>query len=252
MSSSFVDVDTVPEDEERDATFLSWLTNAPPAASFDTEEIRFIKASGLIPDGVLKMDATSCSVYDDDGKLLHAGYLQDPGREYRQLYVKYRNRAYYAQLADKTRIIFADEAAESESDEGNPGSKSKPGVYLDAFNSGKFRLTNADEVLIPASEMNVHFCSPNWKDHVTFRLVALDEMLGFTRKELGIRIMTRYRMLYWLCFNYNLKSGLPDNANPSHLFAPVLRESEWSHNGIAGLKYDKKHDRWEVECIEYV
>jgi hypothetical protein len=239
--ANFVDVDKVAPDAARDGAFSSWLKRTVPAEEYDTEEIRFIKASGLIPEGVITLGNGCVTVRNEDGSLQYAGLCLDPGWDWRNVYVDYRDKDYRTKLEDEAHIRFEDETTEKE----------EPcGLYLQAFTNGTYKLAKADEVVIPASYANIYFAEPNWEEHVMFKLVASDKMKGFTRAELAIRVMNRWRMMHWLCFNFDLTTGKPDPAKPSHIFAPVLRETEYTHNGLEGLRYNKAKDVWVVECIK--
>lgn len=52
-----------------------------------------------------------------------------------------------------------------------------------------YKLQDPDTIVHPYSYVNIHYDTPNWKEHVTFRIQADDEIKGFTRHELMKKII---------------------------------------------------------------
>lgn len=240
-----------------DSNFIrSILTPAPE--DYETDLIRFIKESKVIPEGIIKREGGGITVYEEDGTVSHCGVATAHSIEsdYKYTYIKYRDKATIEKLKDADTILFDDENVETES--GDSGSDEDSlstfsgGLTYDAFMKATFKLNDPDEIVLAAGHMNVHFSYPCWQDQVTFSLCANDPIRGFTRLELATKVMRRFHLLYYLCFNYSVEEGQVNPHKASGLFAPVIRESEYTDNGLAALTYDKKLNRWVVECMEYI
>ena len=117
-------------------------------------------------------------------------------------------------------------------------------------------LLYEDEIILKSSYANVHFDYPNFKSYVTFSLHADNEMRGFTVKELALKMMQRYHLLYFLFDNYDMTKGklFPDKkliGDTRRCFRPCLFTGEW-YNGLKCICYDKEFDRWTFECINAI
>lgn len=255
--------------------------------NYESEEIKTIKESGLIPEDEIKFE--NGYMYFNNG-----GFSIDTPRErdfhYRIEYIKYNNKKTIESLQDKQTITFyhpdhvIPESDYSDGDE-------LEGLYYDDFLANKLNLENPDEIVLAQSYIRLHFNSPTYRDHTTFTIHADDEMKGFTRKELAIKCMKYYHMQYYLSQNYDLDKGcfieskainqvynkdsefnqaLEENhrKNPSMdwlfkesektikfpepIFHPVLYNDEYTNNGLKELEYNKENKHWVFICIDYI
>lgn len=228
--------------------------------NYTTDLIDFIKASKIIPENIIQRTSQNISVYSEDGSLLYR-YSATPTHIedcYQKEYVRYRDKKFLSELDDGHYITF-DDMNESECiilhqmneecmdiDHDNIR-----GITYQAFINKTFRLENENEVILPLSHINVHFSYPCSNDNVTFGIVADNPIRGFTRLELATKVMQRFHLLYYLFCNYSLEEGEINSSNSSAIFAPMTTTDEYTDNGLAGLSYDKKLNRWDFECINY-
>ncbi len=118
-------------------------------------------------------------------------------------------------------------------------------------------LENPDEVVLEMRYCNIHFDSPNYDPKVTYSITADDEIKGFTRKELALKTMRLYHMMFYISKYYDPISGKvvddPTKLNErTQLFRPVLHEWQYRNNGISSLKYVKENDHWICEMADYI
>ena len=228
-----------------DASFLrSILTPAP--SNYESDFVKFAKASGVIPDGVIKVEGGLASAYNEDGTLSSCGIASADGIDfhYKYQYVKYHDKSVTGGLKNGDKISFIDDSDES-SDEDSGG------IRYQSFISKIYKLNDPDTVVLPCSYIDIHFNSPCWRDNVTFKIHAEDEMIGFTRLELMKAALERFHLLYYLFKNYNAEEGRINLNSSSCWFSPVLRVDEYSENGLKSLIYNKEKGYWIFECIEY-
>ncbi len=135
-----------------------------------------------------------------------------------------------------------------DSDEENEGIK-----YNDFLNNNMQipEIKDKDEIVINMSYANIWFGFPCYCDSPTFKIKATDELKGFTREELALKIFRRFHMLYFLHKNYDMVKGVIDTEiiESKRCFQPLCGEYDYSDNGVYGIEYDKKNNRWEVLCV---
>ena len=230
-----------------DAPFLRAILT-PVSLNYESDLVKFVEESGVIPDGIIELNNGGITVYNEDGTLSSSGIASASSIDfhYKYQYLRYRDKNTIGKLKDKDKIPFADDAKSS--DKSDDESK---GIRYQSFIENNYKLNDPDKIIFPCSYIDIHFNSPCWKDHVTFRINAEDEMLGFRRLELMKRALERYHLLYYLFKNYNIEEGKINPENPSYLFSPVLYSNEYTDNGLKSLIYNKELNYWVFECIEY-
>lgn len=150
-------------------------------------------------------------------------------------------------------------------------------------------LAYQNEVILKCNKIKLMFDYPN-RAKTMLQITADDEMKGFTVGELALKIMQRYHMLYYMNYNYDVKTGkvidekhtfewnrpyvqppIPDGSNNGldfldrefkapvknpeafeHCFGEPCFEYEWSDNGVKRIEYNKQMDYWKVICIDYI
>lgn len=112
------------------------------------------------------------------------------------------------------------------------------------------KLVYDNEIILKCSYINVHFKYPMRQTDVTFKMMADNEMNGFTLNELALKVMQKYHMLVFMWQNYDLKQGII-NPGVHNCFQPFMYECDWLMNGVTGLQYDKPTNTWEVLLIDY-
>lgn len=123
--------------------------------------------------------------------------------------------------------------------------------YVKNMNVDNLNLLHENEIVLKSSYMNILFKSPNFNSETTFKIYADDEVEGFTMKEIVLKVMQKYHMLYFLYKHYDMEKGIISNEIKSPCFRPVLYESDWLDNGLSHLCYDKKSNTWEFICANY-
>jgi len=117
-------------------------------------------------------------------------------------------------------------------------------------------LVYENEIVLKCSYANILFSHPNFNSNTVFTIHADDEITGFTMKELALKTMQRYHLLFFLFQNYDMQKGIivDDNTKPIDdcCFRPTLWKSEWSDNGLLNLVYNKNTDQWRFECCDYI
>jgi len=110
-------------------------------------------------------------------------------------------------------------------------------------------LIYENEVVLKCSYINVHFRYPMLQSDVTFKIMADNELDGFTMKELVLKVMQRYHMLVFMWQNYDIKNGII-NPTSRNCFKPLVYESDWTMNAVTGLKYNKTNNTWMVMLLD--
>jgi len=230
------------DDPAGDAKFIESLIT--PAVDYDSPKIRFIKNSGVVPEGAIKISKECYVLYDEKGKLLCCGIATAHDIEfvYEQAYVRYRDQQTLDELEDGDVIHFT-----------NLGNANKKytGITYQSYTDRSFDLYDPHNVVLRASHIDVLFSYPCWKDHVTFRINADDKIKGFTRYELMKKVMQRYHLLLYLHMNYDAELGKVDSEHSSGWFSPLLWLDDYTDNGLDCLEYHKNERVWEFVCIDY-
>lgn len=177
--------------------------------NYESEEIKTIKESKLIPEDEIKFE-NGYMFFKDGGFSIDTPYERD--FNYRFKYVQNHNKQTKESLQDKQLIEFhhANYNSDAESDEYGECEENddKYGLHYEDFISNKkVEFKNPDEIVLAQSYIKVYFNSPTFRDHVMFTIHADDEMKGFTRKELAYKCMKYYHMQYYLSQNYDLDKG---------------------------------------------
>jgi hypothetical protein len=120
-------------------------------------------------------------------------------------------------------------------------------------------LQNPDEIVLESSYCNVLYSYPGFDDKTAFTIKADDEITGFTRKELALKVMQRYHLLCYLFQNYDKESGCVVSQELAQqreerkiMFRSVMYETEWTDNGLKSLIYHKETNQWTFECCNYI
>lgn len=258
--------------------------------NYESEQIKKIKESGLIPEDEIKFE-NGYMFFKDGGFSIDTPHQRDFTYKYK--YIQNRDKKTKDSLQDKQLIEFhnVNHDSDKETDSESDNEENTYGLSYTEFLANNIRLKNPDEIVLEQSYISVHFNSPNYRDHTTFTIHADDEMKGFTRKELAIKCMKYYHMQYYLCRTYDLDKGCfvtnnPVNQmydkhsefnesleeehrkNPSmdwlfkepqktfkihhQIFSPVLYYDEYTDNGLNELEYNKEKDYWIFVCLTYI
>lgn len=118
-------------------------------------------------------------------------------------------------------------------------------------------LLNKDQIVLKSSYIYILFNNPNFNSDTIFKLTADNELEGFTREELAVKIMQRYHLIYFLFKNYDMKKGIIkevptdiDINNRSDIcFRPLLYETDYTINGLSYIIYDQEKDYWKFAPI---
>lgn len=233
-----------------DAAFIRSIVTPAPE-DYETDLIKFIKQSGIIPEGQIKKEGDWISSYDDNGKLEHSGIANAGAIElkYKLKYVKCRDKKTIEALNDKQEILFLDETNNIPNNDDSSDNE-YTGITYKSFMDKTYKLQDPDTIVLPCSYINIHFDHPCWQEHVTFRIPAEDEIKGFTRHEIMKRALERFHLIYYIFRNYNVEEGKMNSENPSCLFHPVLWSDEYTTNGLHSLIYNKKHDYWTFDLMK--
>jgi len=88
---------------------------------------------------------------------------------------------------------------------------------------------------------------------VTFRVKADDEMRGFSERELAVKVMKYFNMMYQINLHYNMDLGkFQEEELPLQKWVfDCLFEYEYYDNGVVGLEYQKDGE-WEVIFLDYL
>lgn len=231
----------------------SILTPAPD--NYENDVIRFIRTSGVVPENAIEISHGCISSYDENGKMIQSGIANAGAIEfvYKQQYERFRNKRTRDSLKDGDAIYFSDKnAPPPEEDESSEEGELVNGLHYKAFMAKTFDLERPDDIVLESSFIDIFYSNPCWKERVTFTIWADDPMKGFTRKELAIKAMQRFHLLYYLCDNYNMEEGKIDPERSTCSFSPVLYLNEYTDNGLYSLCYQIEEKRWEFITIDYV
>ena len=121
-------------------------------------------------------------------------------------------------------------------------------------------LINKDEVVLKMSYIDILFNSPNFGSDTTFRIMADNELVGFAREELGLKIMQRFHLLYFLFQNYNMERGNIRETPIIHFdtkrqngtcFEPIIGYQDYSDNGLSHIVYNEDKKIWKFipRCV---
>ena len=131
------------------------------------------------------------------------------------------------------------------------------GLLYENFMQNKIDIKNPDDIVLQCSNAKIHYsypCSPS--NAVTFTIQADDEMKGFTRKELAVKAMHFFHLIYYIYQHYdtNTRNFIPDKGPGVYegLFRPTCFPGEYENNGLRNLQYNKEKDYWEFICMEYI
>ena len=223
----------------------------------DSDFIKRLKATGLV--------STNDFQWID-------GYIVQPGQcmivdthkfrdmMYKLLYIKRRDQQTRDKLIDKQfiRFIIGEECKDEERDEEREKCDNEYMMYEDFIKNGMKieNLARADDLMLACSKCDICFDYP-CKDSVIYTIRANDEIVGFTRKELALKVMQLYCMMAFNYKNYdkttaqitNMES-MPKNA-PQRIFSPI-NDEEWEENGMGGIRYNKEKDYWVCQCLHYI
>ncbi|ARF11289.1 hypothetical protein Klosneuvirus_1_146 [Klosneuvirus KNV1] len=235
-----------------DANFIRSIMT-PASEDYESDLIKFIKQSGVIPEGSIKRTDNWISSYDENGKLEGSGIANAGSIEltYKLKYINCRDKKTIELLEDKQIISFIDESVPSITPTENDSSDDEDsGIRYKAYMDKTYKLQDPDIIVHPCSYVNIHYDTPNWKEHATFRIPADDEIKGFTRHELMKKALERFHMLYYIFSNYNIDDGKVNPEKPSCLFHPLLFINDYTDNGLRCLEYNKEKNYWVFECME--
>ncbi|QKF93719.1 hypothetical protein QKU48_gp0261 [Fadolivirus algeromassiliense] len=244
--------------------------------SDDSELVKTIKSYGILDDtdiifknGYMFTKGGSFSLDDDMNRDF----------TYKWEYIKKRDNITKTNLNDNQTISFLLQLPDKEykelppfnyetymandnvSDEGDNDDENDYDMLLyktfidNQMSVDNLGLVYENEIVLKCSYANILYSYPNFNSNIVFTIHADDEIAGFTMKELALKAMQRYHLLYYLFKNYNMKSGeiIADNTSEfERCFRPTLWDSEWSDNGLLNLMYHKNTDQWEFVCCDYI
>lgn len=235
-----------------DSSFIRSIITPVPE-DYTTDLIKFIKNSGVIPEGCIKISRGSISTYDEDGRFESCGILSVAQIEfaYKSKYIEFRDKKTMASLGNLSSIKFEDNVnpVVTPPSDDSSGDEDTSGIYYKSFINKTYELKDPDDIILKCSYITIHFNHPCCEEHVTFHIKADDEMLGFTRLELLKKAMDRYHLLYYLFLNYSTEEGKICPGKSSYLFAPLISRSDYTDNGLSHLVYDKSKKYWIFSCI---
>lgn len=131
------------------------------------------------------------------------------------------------------------------------------GIYYEDFVANNMQvqeIEGGNDIVIEANYIHIFFDTPCFSDQPTFTITTDNETIGFTRKELILKVMQLFHMLYYLYKNYDMENGTITTNDISYdkkCFRPLLADYDYNDNGVVGLKYDKLYNRWNVLMINY-
>jgi hypothetical protein len=216
--------------------------------TYESEQITFIKESGLMPEDEIKFEKGY--MFFKDGGFS----VDDPWQRefhYKHTYISNRDKKTKESLQDNQTIKFCNINHNSD-DENEDDYENTHGLLYKEFLDNKIELKEPDELVLAQSYISVRFNSPVFRDHTTFTILANDEMKGFTRKELAIKCMKYFHLQYYLCQHYDMNEGCFKQDHGTGLFRPVLYYDEYTENGLSALEYYKEKDYWLFICMDYI
>jgi len=222
----------------------------------------------------------SLNVLDEDDITFKNGYIfskESPGSfgldctmnrdfYYRITFTKKRDRLTKNSTDNKSTIdfILLPEGTNIENvvDDEYDGIPDDNVLFYDKFVNNNMSIDNLglhvpDDIVLKSSYCNILFDYPvNYKEHTVFTVHANDEIVGFTRKELALKVMQRYHLMWYLCKNYDVEKGMivSDELAKERkitIFESNFYTSDWTDNGVVSLIYKKETDQWIVNCYEY-
>jgi hypothetical protein len=150
---------------------------------------------------------------------------------------------YDTTILDNSRIYFQ-AINPTQSDEYNS-------IPIGHLNNNSVDIMDPNAIVYPHKNMTVSFNYPTI-DEVSF-LVRTSNEAGFTRKELVIALLKRYRFLKNANAHYNLDTGLWNtNQTEGELFCTAMGNYEYDETSITGLCYNKDDNVWVVEFSYYI
>lgn len=206
--------------------------------------IQKLVATGLVSANDFNNDELkyqSRHMFGPSGRSLHG--LTWPEHQYKYLYLKRHDQQTIGQLIDQQYIGF-----------GN--------IEYEEFMASQMQLPNledGDDLVLACSSCTICFDYP-CQAKAMFMIRADDDITGFTRKELALKVMQLYCMMAFNYKNYDKTTGklqnsqLVDKNDPERaqrIFAPIVDE-EWEENGIIGITYNKEKDYWVCQCSHYI
>lgn len=158
-------------------------------------------------------------------------------------------------------IIVLDNLQDKHVIEFHTSSNNKGILYNDFRNDGMIinKLIAADDIVLEISSVVIVFTYP-CKDRTTFTIVSENDITGFSRKELALKIMRYYHMMYYMALNYDLEKGafdenfgerFIDKSYGKRAFAPIAFY-EYIDNGIINITYEKGRNEWIVNTIDHI
>ena len=115
-------------------------------------------------------------------------------------------------------------------------------------------LINSDDIVLKSSYCNILFSYPvNYNEPIIFSIGADDKKIGFKRKELALKAMQKYHLLYYLYKNYDVEKGeIVLDEKKVTIFEPNQCDEEYTQNGLLNLIYDKEKDHWIFNTYKFV
>ena len=184
----------------------------------------------------------------------------------------YYKKQYDESLKDGTVIGFykvntegpiSDDDSDGDTEEELPMTVTVDGVdyvngidddYLDRIAKGEdIKILYEDKIVYPCNSITILYDYPVLHNVVMEIHATVDsgerlfKCIGFTMKQLIVAIFKYYRMIRKLHFHYNLDTGefSEEVRHNSPLFNCCMGD-DWFENGIAGLRYHKTKNQWEV------
>lgn len=240
-----------------DSSFLKSIVT-PAKEEYESDLLKFIKDSEIIPEGCIKISKKGISVYKTNGEL-ESWAIASPATiefTYKYKYIELRDKKTLESIKDNFSIVF-DDAVKSvvnvhdgSSEEDDSDDAGGDGITYKSFMEKTYELEDPEDLVLPCSYILIHYNNPCWKESVTFHIPADDEMLGFKRLELMKKSMERFHLLYYLFINYNVEEGKINPDRSSYLFHPLISRDEYTDNGLRCLTYNKEKDYWIFKCID--
>ena len=244
--------------EEQEKITIEFKGTREHSENDDSDFIKKLKATGLISASDFKW--VGGYIVSQSSVL-----LDDPENRdfaYKWLYLERRDAQTRERLNDKQFIRFnlggQKECIDQESDDENEESDSRYLMYSDFIQNQMIieQLNGADDLVLPLSECDICFDYPCY-DSVVYTIRADDQIAGFTRKELALKIMRYYSMMIFVCRNYDPITGQLDKDDnetklDKRIFRPVLGYVEWEEKEIRGITYNKEKEYWVCECVDYI
>lgn len=109
-------------------------------------------------------------------------------------------------------------------------------------------IIGGDDIVIKMSYINIYFDFPCVKDQPTFKITADNDELGFTRKELALKILQLFHMLYFLHKNYDMEKGIISDDITNKCFQPLIAEYDYESNSIYGIEHNGDNI-WKVLLV---